>query len=509
MIKLANSILYSNYLLIVIIVNKKAFTLIELIVVISILAILWTIIFLSFNWYTTEARDAKRISDTKNLLSKVLIENTKWTPLHDLIIVVQNNDVVIWKENTQSQQWIINFEMLKEDRKSFQDPSNKVDYPIAVAVGWAWNNTYNFVQIATISEKENIAKLSWNYQKIDTDDSNSLFVLKLFDKNWDPILDDEWFQEWVEIIDWGDTLPYNIHDYYVPVCANWQFYNDIREQCQAKIIKWNCSWTMPSDPNAEISNSNYSREWDWDLWDYFPQDWIDWSREWTNVWDDLVCKYSCKEWYVFRWADNECLPAKKEEFAATFNWTDYTRNPAVIFSWSPWQTSSYDSSTWAFRVNTAKSSNRWYGNSMKFNTWVERKDIAKLKYSYKQSRGGSFYPNASHGYVWYHTIAHDITYHFVPDLNTKFYGPTYHIFHVNLWQAVTSWYYLYEWEVDFEAWTYVFRQNWNIYSQWNIGNTAGAWTSPVVIWIYVYNADYSNRFYVQDLKYEITYKENP
>ena len=43
--------------------NKKAFTLVELIVVITILAILGTIAFISLQWYSRDARDSTRISD--------------------------------------------------------------------------------------------------------------------------------------------------------------------------------------------------------------------------------------------------------------------------------------------------------------------------------------------------------------------------------------------------------------------------------------------------------------
>ena len=45
----------------------KAFTLVELIVVITILAILWTIAFLSLQWYSQSARDSVRVSDIKNI----------------------------------------------------------------------------------------------------------------------------------------------------------------------------------------------------------------------------------------------------------------------------------------------------------------------------------------------------------------------------------------------------------------------------------------------------------
>lgn len=46
---------------------KRGFTLVELIIVISILSILWTIAFISFQWYTKEARDSSRLSVIKNL----------------------------------------------------------------------------------------------------------------------------------------------------------------------------------------------------------------------------------------------------------------------------------------------------------------------------------------------------------------------------------------------------------------------------------------------------------
>ncbi|MDR1945516.1 MAG: type II secretion system GspH family protein [Candidatus Peribacteria bacterium] len=56
---------------------KKAFTLVELIVVITILAILATISFITLQGFTSQARDAKRVSDIRSLISKIEIENTK------------------------------------------------------------------------------------------------------------------------------------------------------------------------------------------------------------------------------------------------------------------------------------------------------------------------------------------------------------------------------------------------------------------------------------------------
>ena len=47
--------------------KKIAFTLVELIVVITILAILWTIALISLEWYTSDARDSVRVTDLKNI----------------------------------------------------------------------------------------------------------------------------------------------------------------------------------------------------------------------------------------------------------------------------------------------------------------------------------------------------------------------------------------------------------------------------------------------------------
>ena len=47
--------------------DNKAFTLVELIVVITILAILWTIAFISLQWYSKDARNSTRVSDIKSI----------------------------------------------------------------------------------------------------------------------------------------------------------------------------------------------------------------------------------------------------------------------------------------------------------------------------------------------------------------------------------------------------------------------------------------------------------
>ena len=65
--------------------GNKGFTLVELIVVIIILAILWTIAFLSFQWYSSNARDSSKTTDLSSIKTSLWIFNTKY----DLIQILQ------------------------------------------------------------------------------------------------------------------------------------------------------------------------------------------------------------------------------------------------------------------------------------------------------------------------------------------------------------------------------------------------------------------------------------
>lgn len=60
--------------------KRRGFTLIELIVVITILSILWTIAFISLKWYTTEARDSVRLQNISMLENALSLSKVEvWT----------------------------------------------------------------------------------------------------------------------------------------------------------------------------------------------------------------------------------------------------------------------------------------------------------------------------------------------------------------------------------------------------------------------------------------------
>ena len=81
--------------------QKQAFTLVELIVVITILAILGTIAFISLQWYSRDSRDSVRISDAGNMkvaLELFYLDAGKY-PLPD------NNEIISYSWDTVWYQW--------------------------------------------------------------------------------------------------------------------------------------------------------------------------------------------------------------------------------------------------------------------------------------------------------------------------------------------------------------------------------------------------------------------
>lgn len=176
---------------------NKAFTLVELTVVITILIILWLISFISLQNYTKEARDSKRISDIKSLLTKLNLEETKWTPYEDLLTDTETHEVTInWKKYLATQ-WIINFELLKENKANFIDPEYSTDYEFATVLGtteYNWKEEkFSFIQGRTINERDwKIEVVLWNYYEYQPwIDSPNLFTwslnISIPNYNCDPI----------------------------------------------------------------------------------------------------------------------------------------------------------------------------------------------------------------------------------------------------------------------------------------------------------------------------------
>ena len=119
--------------------KKQAFTLVELIVVITILAILGTIAFISLQGYSADARNSKRVQDLNNISSAINLQSTQGTSLtafvtsvpanvNDEIDLIGTGSVTV---GTDYDAGTVNHTALGIKASDFQDP-NGGDYRIGV-----------------------------------------------------------------------------------------------------------------------------------------------------------------------------------------------------------------------------------------------------------------------------------------------------------------------------------------------------------------------------------------
>jgi len=155
-------------------IRKSAFTLVELIVVITILAILWTIAFISLQWYSRDARDATRTSDLWNIKTSLELFSLKtWKyPSPDSFSTITYSG---WTENVWYQ-WVV-WDIVTTNLKSLNnkplDPLTNDPYIYSVTNSYKeyevlalyeWSVAYNPIINQTNAAVTTLTpKIAWNY----------------------------------------------------------------------------------------------------------------------------------------------------------------------------------------------------------------------------------------------------------------------------------------------------------------------------------------------------------
>ena len=133
--------------------KNKAFTLVELIVVVTILAILGTIWFVSYNGYLSWVRDTNRTSQLTSLHDGLeLYKIKKDLPMPDNWIEIKNGTELLWY------QWYVGTWVLNqiEFLKWWKDPKDGTYFTYYL------DNTKRQFQLLTyLEEEENISYLLW------------------------------------------------------------------------------------------------------------------------------------------------------------------------------------------------------------------------------------------------------------------------------------------------------------------------------------------------------------
>lgn len=132
--------------------THTAFTLVELIVVITVLAILWTLGYISIVWYTKNAKNSVRISDVKSIIKVLELHLTT----HDVLPEPDDAQNISYSWSNIWKQWVFSEGSLAHTRKLSHiplDPSYKLPYAYSVLP------SKQYYQLAGIEQKEAIL---WN-----------------------------------------------------------------------------------------------------------------------------------------------------------------------------------------------------------------------------------------------------------------------------------------------------------------------------------------------------------
>ncbi len=181
--------------------KKNAFTLVELIVVITILAILATIWFIAFWWNSYKAKKVTLQSNVKNIDKIIATKLASWKNINDFMSgsLITDNWVNTWSTVTvgsgayiladlKYKVWELNFFKLKMKWDDFKN-EKKQKY-----LFWYIKTPDKlYYQIASEIKNEswkNEIILYWRYSQIATTDARWLISEKWFDiwlENWDSL----------------------------------------------------------------------------------------------------------------------------------------------------------------------------------------------------------------------------------------------------------------------------------------------------------------------------------
>lgn len=247
----------------------KWFTLVELIVVITILAILWTVAYLSFWWYSKDARDTTRSSDMKLIEDSIVLSLTKrWVvpePTNAVNITYSGGTLfkqwTFWKSSFENV-WRLNkvpVDPLFWNEYTFSISSTRRAYQIWWILEWTQIETYspiyNKANAVVTTETVPFIKWTYNWQIVHTSTWWKVYILAIPSLILSDTSDTNVLNVWDKIVfNWEAWIPESYSEADIPVFWHFSFTPTL-------VYSWTSLPRTPTSLKPLVSNLQDSLLW--------------------------------------------------------------------------------------------------------------------------------------------------------------------------------------------------------------------------------------------------------
>ncbi len=388
-------------------IEQKAFTLVELIVVITIIAILSTIWFVAYSWFSSKARDSSRVAQLKSINWALESYTTRWKlPLPDDKVTIYASWTIIWYQ-WNAWEAVLNKIWIKE---WWKDPNDDKYYTYSIDSKLKNIQLLAFLENDINEDKETTSIIN-NYglfKKVNATDYTNRIARPYWSKLWilldvsnNPIQENTNLRtSWLDIVTstWTYKAVFMTKD---TLSSSW-------------IVIW--TWIILAQTNSTSSCKRILETW-WARWDWIytinplgtsfqvfcdmNSDWWWWTLVMKNDWDSDSWSLSnnANIWlgynilnlistsYDSSWLFNDAIINSLMTKQYRSEWVNWEKIYAKLMLWeiywaktlsSKYRSKVFDQS--ALYTDTSVKVTWWFNNSFSLhdNTWWWRAIIVDL-----------------------------------------------------------------------------------------------------------------------------------